>query len=80
MTQDEINKAEWENPDNWSLGSKWLRVYFSHRDTKTCVPKQTLDGFDSQLREFIWCRIAGWFSSRYSCNSFNMLYFDKLNH
>jgi uncharacterized membrane protein len=39
-TQDEINQAEWENPDNWSLGSKWLRVYFSRKDSRTCVPKQ----------------------------------------
>jgi len=41
MNQDEINKAEWENPDNWSLGSKWLRVYFSRKDSRTWVPKQT---------------------------------------
>jgi uncharacterized membrane protein len=41
MTQDEINKAEWESPDNWTLGSKWLRVYFSRKDSRTFVPKQT---------------------------------------
>ena len=40
MTQDEINKAEWENPDNWTLGSKWLCIYFSHKDSRTWVPKQ----------------------------------------
>ncbi len=40
MTQDEINKAEWENPDNWTLGSKWLCVYFSHKDSRTWVPKR----------------------------------------
>ena len=42
MTQDEINKAEWENPNNWTLGSKWLRVYFSPKDSRTFVPKQNL--------------------------------------
>ena len=40
MNQDEINKAEWENPNNWTLGSKWLRVYFSRKDSRTFVPKQ----------------------------------------
>ncbi len=40
MNQDEINKAEWENPDNWTSGSKWLRVYFSRKDSRTWVPKQ----------------------------------------
>ena len=32
--QDEINKAEWENPDNWST------IYFSKKDSRTCVPKK----------------------------------------
>jgi uncharacterized membrane protein len=40
MTQDEINKAEWNNPDNWTSGSKWLCVYFSHKDSRTWVPKR----------------------------------------
>lgn len=40
MTQEEINQAEWENPDNWTSGSKWLCVYFSHRDSRTWVPKR----------------------------------------
>ena len=39
MDQDEINRAEGENPDNWS-GPKWMSVYFSKRDSRTLVPKQ----------------------------------------
>ena len=39
MTQDEINQAEWENPANWTKGSKLFCVYFSHKDTRTWVPK-----------------------------------------
>lgn len=35
MTQDEINQAEWANPDNWSFG-----LYSSKRDTRTWVPKR----------------------------------------
>jgi hypothetical protein len=31
----------WSFPDNWTLGSKWLRVYFSRKDSRTFVPKQT---------------------------------------
>ena len=38
MTQDEINKAEWENLDNWS-DSK-MSVYFSKKDTRLKVPKK----------------------------------------
>lgn len=38
-TQEEINQAEWENPDNWS-GPKWIAFYFSKRDTRTWVPKR----------------------------------------
>jgi len=37
--QEQINKAEWENPDNWT-GPKWLSVYFSKRDSRVWVPKQ----------------------------------------
>ena len=39
MDQDQINRAEWENSDNWS-GPKALSVYFSKRDSRTWVPKQ----------------------------------------
>ena len=39
MDQDEINREEWENPDNWS-GPKWMSVHFSKRDSRTLVPKQ----------------------------------------
>jgi uncharacterized membrane protein len=40
MNQSEINQAEWENPANWTGGSKWLCVYFSHKDSRTWVPKR----------------------------------------
>lgn len=40
MNQEEINKAEWQNPDNWTLGSRLLCVYFSHKDSRTWVPKR----------------------------------------
>ncbi|MCJ8331468.1 MAG: hypothetical protein HRT89_11610 [Lentisphaeria bacterium] len=33
-TQDEINQAEWENPDNWST------IYFSKKDSRAWVPKR----------------------------------------
>ena len=39
MTEDEINRQEWQNSDNWS-GPKWLSVYFSKKDSRTWVPKQ----------------------------------------
>lgn len=32
--QDEINQAEWENPDNWSS------IYFSKKDSRTLVRKR----------------------------------------
>ena len=38
MTQDEINRAEWENPENWS--DNLVGVYFSKRDTRVWVPKR----------------------------------------
>lgn len=41
MDQNEINQAEWENPDNWTDGSKWLCVYFSHKDSRIWVPKRS---------------------------------------
>lgn len=34
MDQKEINQAEWDNPENWSVG-----FYFSKKDTRTWVPK-----------------------------------------
>lgn len=40
MNQSEINQAEWENPANWTTGSNWLCVYFSHKDSRTWVPKR----------------------------------------
>ena len=39
QTQADINKAEWDNGDNWG-GPKWLSVYFSKRDTRIWVPQQ----------------------------------------
>ena len=39
MTQEEINQAEWENPDNWT-GPKGLRIYFSKKDSRCFVLKQ----------------------------------------
>ena len=33
-TQDEMNQAEWQNPDNWSS------IYFSKKDSRTRVPKR----------------------------------------
>ncbi len=38
MDQGEINKSEWNNPENWS-GPRWMRLYFSKRDSRTWVPK-----------------------------------------
>lgn len=38
MTQHEVNRAEWENPANWS--DALVGVYFSKRDTRTWVPKR----------------------------------------
>ncbi len=35
MTQDDINQAEWSNPQNWS----WL-CYRSVRDSRMFVPKR----------------------------------------
>jgi uncharacterized membrane protein len=38
MTQDEINRVEWENPANWS--DNIVGVYFSKRDNRVWVPKR----------------------------------------
>ena len=41
-SQDEINQAEWENPDNWS-GPDWMPIiYFSKRDSRRWVPNRRL--------------------------------------
>lgn len=37
--QKEINRLEWENPDNWSGGI--LGIYFSKKDSRLWVPKST---------------------------------------
>jgi uncharacterized membrane protein len=34
MNQEEIDRAEWENPDNWST------IYFSKKDSRSWVPKR----------------------------------------
>lgn len=39
MDQKQINRKEWENPDNWG-GPKWISVYFSKKDSRTFVQKQ----------------------------------------
>lgn len=39
MTQDEINDAEWRNPENWS--DRFVGIYFSKKDTRTWVPKRS---------------------------------------
>jgi uncharacterized membrane protein len=39
MNQDQINQAEWENPENWS-GPRAFAAYFSKRDSRTVVPKR----------------------------------------
>ena len=38
MDQEEINQAEWENPDNWS--DSFVGFYFSKTDSRTWVPKR----------------------------------------
>jgi uncharacterized membrane protein len=38
MKQDDINKAEWRNPANWSWRGL-LGLYFSKGDTRIVVPK-----------------------------------------
>ncbi len=39
MTQDEVNKSEWEKDENWG-GPRWGAVYFSKKDTRIWVPKK----------------------------------------
>lgn len=38
MTQAERNRAEWENPANWS--DSLVGIYFSKRDSRVWVPKR----------------------------------------
>lgn len=38
MKEDDINLAEWRNPENWST-RRWLGLYFSKRDSRAWVPK-----------------------------------------
>jgi hypothetical protein len=38
MKQDEINQAEWHNPENWS--DNIVGAFFSKRDKRVWVPKR----------------------------------------
>ena len=40
MTQEEINDQEWHKAENWTSGSKFLCVYFSHADSRSVVSKR----------------------------------------
>lgn len=39
MSQKEINRTEWENPENWHGG--YLGLYHSRLDSRLVVPKRT---------------------------------------
>ena len=39
MTQDEINEAQWADPENWS-GPDWAALYCSKEDARVWVPKK----------------------------------------
>jgi uncharacterized membrane protein len=39
VTQQEINKTEWENPDNCT-GPKGMSIYFSKKNSRCFLPKQ----------------------------------------
>jgi uncharacterized membrane protein len=54
MNQDEINQAEWNNRENWSLF-----VYHSQRDTRMWVPKRFGFGWTINLRNKTGAR---WFA------------------
>ena len=59
MTQDEINRAEWENPENWS--DSLFRLYFSKRDSRVWVQKRGLGlGWTINLghRQSVWWLIG----------------------
>jgi len=45
MNQDEINQAEWNNRENWSLFA-----YHSQKDTRMWVPKRFGFGWTINLR------------------------------
>ena len=38
MTQDQINRTEWDNLENWSHPT--FGIYFSKRDSRVWVPKR----------------------------------------
>jgi uncharacterized membrane protein len=38
MTEAEISRAEWDNPENWS--DSVVGIYFSKRDRRVWVPKR----------------------------------------
>lgn len=38
MSQNDVDRAEWANPDNWS--APLFGVYFSKRDRRLWVPKR----------------------------------------
>ncbi|MHC5036632.1 MAG: DUF5808 domain-containing protein [Planctomycetota bacterium] len=40
MDQRVLNKQEWERDENWTSGTRLLAVYFSHKDSRTWVPKR----------------------------------------
>ncbi len=52
MTQDDINQAEWQNPENWSLC-----CYHSQRDSRMLVPKRWGFGWTINLRKKTGARI-----------------------
>ena len=57
--QDEINRAEWENPENWS--DSLFRLYFSKRDSRVWVQKRGLGlGWTINLghRQSVWWLIG----------------------
>jgi GrpB-like predicted nucleotidyltransferase (UPF0157 family) len=59
MTQEEINRVEWENPENWS--DPVIGLYFSKRDSRVWVPKRGLGlGWTLNLgrREAAWWLIG----------------------
>ena len=52
MNQDEINQAEWNNPENWTL-----LCYCSPRDSRMMVPKRWGFGWTINLRNKTRARI-----------------------
>ena len=39
MSQDEVNRRQWEDDANWS-GPRWMAIYFSKADSRTWVRKR----------------------------------------